>query len=122
MTLFVVQARGSDVAALEKARFIRQGFSWGAFLFSWLWLAYHRCWLALLVWVILEVAFILLAVPHITPAAAILVDFLARLFLGLEGNNLRLSRNAVVDDIVEARDRDEAETIFFRRMLDERRA
>lgn len=30
----------------EAARFVREGFSWRAFLFTGLWLIYHRMWLA----------------------------------------------------------------------------
>ena len=46
------------------------------------------------------------------------VDILARLILGLEANRLRLAkgaRRAALTELVEARDRDEAEAIFYRR-------
>ena len=51
MTLYVVQAPGSDDDSLVRAHFVADGFSWPAFLFAWAWLLYRRLWLALLVWV-----------------------------------------------------------------------
>ena len=94
MTLFTVQASGTDDAALARARFVGDRFSWPAFVFGWLWLLYQRLWLALLVWVALEGLFIVLVVPHVALATAFLVDLLARLFLGLEAHRLRLSKGA----------------------------
>ena len=118
MTMYVVQARGTDDAALVRARFLAEGFSWPAFVFAQLWLLYHRLWLALLTWIVLEVAFFFLVLPHVSGWIAAAVDILARLFLGLEGNRLRQhkgARRAALVDLVEARDRDEAEAIFYRR-------
>ena len=118
MTLYVVQARGTDDAALVRARFLAEGFSWPAFVFAPLWLLYHRLWLALVTWIVLEVAFVFLVLPHVSGWIAAAVDILARLFLGLEGNRLRQhegARRAALVDLVEARDRDEAEAIFYRR-------
>ena len=118
MTLYLVQARGTDDAALVRARFLAEGFSWPAFVFAQLWLLYHRLWLALLTWIVLEVAFFFLVLPHVSGWIAAAVDILARLFLGLEGNRLRQhkgARRAALVDFVEARDRDEAEAIFYRR-------
>ena len=118
MTVYAVQAAGTDEASLMKARFVKEGFSKPAFVFAQLWLLYHRMWLALAIWIALEVAFFLLVFPHVTGGVAAMVDILARLFLGFEGNRLRLKRAAAVEDVVEARDLDEAEIIFFRRHAD----
>jgi hypothetical protein len=118
MALYVVQAAGSDVARLQDARFVKDGFSRPAFIFAQFWLLYHRLWVALIVWIAAEVAFFLLVFPHIDGAAAAAIDLLARLFLGLEGGRLRLRRDAAVTDLVEARDLGEAESIFFHRHLD----
>ena len=118
MTLYVVQARGTDDAALVRARFLAEGFSWPAFTFAPFWLLYHRLWLALATWIVLEVAAFALVVPHVSGWTAAGVDILARVFLGLEANRLRLAkgaRRAALTELVEARDRDEAEAIFYRR-------
>ena len=120
MALYVIQARGTDQTALERATIIKDGFSWPAFIFAQLWLIYHRLWLALLIWVLAEVAFTLLVLPHTATGTFIAVDFLAHLFIGFEGNRLRLAkgaRSAVLVDVVEGRDRDEAEARFFDRLL-----
>ena len=118
MTLYVVQAPGSDDDALVRAHFVADGFSWPAFLFTWAWLLYRRLWLALLVWIVVDVAFIALVLPHVSLFTAFLVELLARIALGLEAHRLRVAkgaRRAVLTELVEARDRDEAEAIFYAR-------
>ena len=35
-----------DADALERAELVKDGFSWGAFLFTFLWFFWHRLWLA----------------------------------------------------------------------------
>ena len=118
MTLYVVQARGTDEVALVRAHFIKDGFAWGGLAFGWLWLAYHRLWLATAIYVAVEVAVFVWIRPHVGPPALLVLDLLARLFVGLEGNRLREAkgaRRAALSEIVEARDRAEAEVAFFAR-------
>jgi hypothetical protein len=118
MALYISQAAGGDEAALERASVLKEGFSWGALIFGPLWLLYRRLWLALLIWIVLEAAFIVLVLPHVAQNAAAAADVLAHLFLGLEGQRLRIakaSRNAAITEIVEGRDREEAEAVFFQR-------
>jgi hypothetical protein len=120
MSLFHVQAPGTSPDALSRAIFVRDGFSKWAFLFGPLWLLYHRLWLALLVWIGGEIVLFMLIAPHVTPGDVLLLDLLARLWLAFDGSRLRLSRRAALDDVVVARDLGEAESIFFRRHIDER--
>ena len=123
MALYVIQARGTDERSIEHAKAVRDGFSWGAFVFAQLWLLAHRLWLALLVWIVLEAAFFLLVFPHLSGFAASVVDFLAHLYLGFEGNRLRLAkgaRRAAVTAVVAGRSREEAEARFFAGALPER--
>ena len=118
MSLYVVQAADASDAGLVRARFIRDGFSWPAFVFAQLWLLYKGLWIPLLIWIVLEIAFILLIVPQLSGGTAVGVDLLAHLYIGLEGSRLlqrRGEHGAALIDLVEARDRDEAESIFFRR-------
>ena len=117
MPIFVVQARGRDAEALGRARFVSDRFSWSAFILAPLWLLYFRLWLALLAWVAIEVVYVLLIAPHVPALATAAVDVLARIYIGLEGNRLRLNkwaRKSALTEVIDARDRDEAEAIFFR--------
>ncbi len=40
---------------LEKAVFIKEGFSWPALFFSWLFLALHRMWIVLVIFAALTI-------------------------------------------------------------------
>ena len=117
MAVYLVQAADATQAQILKARFIREGFSWPAFILAQLWLIYHRLWLALAVWVALEVAFVVLVYPHVGVGISAAIDGLAHLFIGLEGNRLRQVKGAraTVTELVDARTREEAEAIFYRR-------
>jgi hypothetical protein len=121
MAVYVVQARGQDEASLERASFIRDGFSWTALIFGPFWLLYHRLWLALLIWIVVEATFFAVVLPHVIGPTAGAADLLAHLFLGFEGQRLRLAkagRRANLVGVVEARDLAEAETRFFRGLID----
>ena len=114
MPVFLVQVR--DAAALERARFIPDRFSWGAFAFGPVWLLFHRLWLAFLLWVAAEAAFIVLVLPRVAVPAALAVDVLARSWLGFEAHRLRVAkhrRRSDITDVVEGRDREGAETSFY---------
>ncbi len=118
MSIYVVQAHGGEVPALEKARFIRDGFSWPAFIFAVLWLLYRRLWLPAIGYVVFEIVFLVAVAPHLSAAAVIGVDLIVRLYIGFEGDRWRQNKGArqmAIQDVVEARDRDEAEAIFFAR-------
>lgn len=117
MALYLVQAASEADADLARARFHREGFSWAAFVWGWVWLLYRRLWLAFLVWAVLEVAFILAVLPHVSGFVAAACDCLARIYLGLEAQRLRVNggwRRAGLMTVVQGASRDEAETSFFR--------
>ena len=119
MALYVVQARGDDSAALERAVLIKDGFSWGAFVFAPFWLLYHRLWIPLLIWIALEAGFIWLVVPHVDGGVSVGIDLLAHLFAGFEGHRWRQAKGsgrAALVDVVEGRDAGDAELRFFRRL------
>ena len=63
MRLYTVHIRPTSEAPDHEAILVREGFSWGAFLFTFLWALWRRMWLA---------AFLILL-------GAILLDSLARL-------------------------------------------
>lgn len=120
MSLYIAQIAGRDDRALLRASIVRLGFSRAALVFGPFWLLYQRLWIAALVWIVAEAAFIIFALPHVGPDAGLAVDALAHFWLGFEATQLlaaKAGRRAVVTDLVEAGDRDEAEIRVFHRLL-----
>jgi hypothetical protein len=115
-------ARPGDPEILERAELVKDGFSWGAFLFTFLWFLFHRLWLAgiavLVAMVVFDIALVLL---NVQPSAAFVAHLLAMLLIGFEANSLRrwtYRRNGrPIVDVVSAFDRDEAATKAFSRWL-----
>ncbi|MBN9457745.1 MAG: DUF2628 domain-containing protein [Bosea sp.] len=108
--------------AIERARVMPDGFSWGAFLFQGLWLLGSRLWLATLLFTLAWLALFLLQTRiGFHPTALGLIYWTIALFLGIEGRNLvvrKLSRKGwVLADVVEARSLAEAERRYFERAL-----
>src|SRR3954469_10512805 len=64
---------------------VREGFSWGAFLFTPLWLLLHRLWLAALLWVAAVAALLVLLPAPAGPVALLAGQFL----LGCHAPELR---------------------------------
>jgi hypothetical protein len=124
MAVFTVYLSGdlpggeADSATLEQAAFLREGFSWSAFLFGPLWLVRHHLWLGFAVWLAAVVLFGLFAADHLPSAAGFAVLVLIQLLLGFEGNHLReagLTRRGFhLADVVAANRQEEAEHAFFR--------
>jgi hypothetical protein len=115
-------ARPGDPEILDAAELVKDGFSWGAFLFTFLWLLFHRLWLAGIAVLVAMIAFdIALALLRVQPLAATIAHLLVMLLIGFEANSLRrwtLQRNGrPVADVVSAFDRDEAATKAFSRWL-----
>jgi Protein of unknown function (DUF2628) len=115
-------AEPGDAEALEDAELVRDGFSWGAFLFTFLWFFWNRLWLAgigvLIAIIGLPVA---LQALHVDPGAAVLAEVLLSLLIGLEANSLRrwtLRRRKPAVDVVTASDLEEAEAKAFSRWLE----
>jgi Protein of unknown function (DUF2628) len=109
-----------DLGATDRFTFVRDGFHVWAALLGAVWLAWHRLWLALIVWIVLmivlDVAMIRLGVGA---SAVFLVDCLLALLLGFEAASLErwtLSRrNWRQLDIIVADDEEAAERRFFDR-------
>lgn len=102
----------------ERFIFIRDGFSWAAFLFGALWMLWRRLWLVLLGYLVLmaglEVVFRLLGA---SVGARVLVGFIVALLIGLEAASLRrwtlIRRGGRDHGIVVGDDREAAERRFF---------
>jgi hypothetical protein len=113
----VMEPAGSGRAGnAADAAFIRDGFSLPAFLLPPLWLLWHRLWIE----AALAIAALILAagLPQFTgfTVAALLLWLLVSLFVGLEGNALRiaaLSRRGWQSwGVVEAGNLDDADTHY----------
>ncbi len=124
-----VGAAPGDPSALDRAKLVRDGFSWGAFLFTFLWFFWHRLWLAGFAVLIAVVGFaIALQAARVSGLSALLAEVLLAFLIGLEANSLRRwtwRRKKPAVDVVTAADREEAEAKAFSRWLDgagERRA
>lgn len=109
-------------AALINAVFVPEGFSRAAFFLGPFWLAWHRLWLELLVWL---VGFFLLAdgiLPFIGAGATFLIGIVLEILLGLEANNLRRAKLARLGyrlvDVAAGATRDDAERSFYRRSFE----
>jgi Protein of unknown function (DUF2628) len=90
--IYTVHSKGEPLLSLENldaARFVKDGFSWPAFVFTFLWLVYKRMWVVLAIAIAVQ---ILLAAGAdysgaplwLTSTTGLILSF----FLGLEGNAL----------------------------------
>src|SRR5215211_1319108 len=83
-------AQPGDPDALEQAQLVKDGFSWGAFFFTFLWFFYHRLWLAgVSVLVALVAAGLLFAALDVGRLSALWSQILIQFLIGLEANSLR---------------------------------
>ncbi|MCB8819226.1 DUF2628 domain-containing protein [Microvirga rosea] len=115
-------ARPGDPAALDDAEIVKDGFSWGAFVFTFFWFFFHRLWLAGLFVLVAVVALHgVLTLLDVHPASRFAADVLFQILIGLEANSLRRwtyeRRGRPGVDVVTAADRDEAEAKAFARWL-----
>jgi hypothetical protein len=98
--------------------FIKDGFSWPAFVIPFVWMIWHRLWLALVAYIVAVAG--LAGIGYLSgfpDNLATMLGLLVNVFFGLEGNNLRrraLARRGYheVADVV-ASDRDEAAWRYF---------
>jgi uncharacterized protein DUF2628 len=107
---------GASVRKGEELVFLRDGFSWLAFLFPPLWLLWHRLWIeAVAVFAVLFAASTLERVGWLAMAVPFL-SLLVSIFIGLEGNTMRIAarqrRGWRVATLIEAGSEDDAETRY----------
>lgn len=108
-------ARGE---ALERAVFVRDGWTWGAFTFGPLWLLWHRHWITGLIMLAITIAMLVgMAVLPASEGAKIAAMLLVSILWGLEGSSLRrlaLARAGFVEErLVAGGDLDALEQRFF---------
>jgi hypothetical protein len=82
MTTYSIYAKPNDAAAVE-AIFLPDSFSWGAFVFTWVWALWNRMWIvAVLVLSVMLIASALPTVPQY------LLALVVNIVMGLHGNEL----------------------------------
>lgn len=116
------KARAGEPSGLEEALFVKDGFSWGAFIFNALWFFAHRLWFAgFLVLIAMGILHAIMHALGIPPLAALAAFVIASSLIGLEAGSLRrwtyARRGWPVRDIVSAPDRTTAEAKAFERWL-----
>src|ERR1700731_3252031 len=109
---------GGAATDVERFAFVRDGFSWWAFLFAPLWMLRHRMWLVLIGYVVVAGAIETPVGLSVAPAvAASLIGILLGLLVGLEAGTLRrftLNRGGWKNlGVVSGADREDAERRFF---------
>ncbi len=93
------------------------GFSWLALLFPWIWLIWHRLWIAGVVVFLLQIGSgVLLGMPGLELAGGVL-GFATSLLVALEGRNhyanALVRRGWTLEGVISATDRQTAEEIYF---------
>lgn len=102
----------------ERIVFVRDGFSFWAFLFAPLWMLWHRMWLVLAGYIAVVIVLgTLAAVFDVSANALSVIGFLISLLIGLEASTLRRftlrRRGWVSAGIVSGDDVEDAERRFF---------
>jgi hypothetical protein len=115
-------ARPGDPEGLDRAELIKDGFSWGAFIFTFIWFFVNRLWLAGVAVLVLLVGFaFLIEALDVHPLAGGIAQLLLGILIGLEANSVkrwtygRRGRPAVA--VVGASDKEEAEQKAFTQWL-----
>ena len=86
---YVVMLNPSATEPMEELEFVREGFSFFAFLFTIFWALYHRCWHFAGVILLLNLLLVLLLQysGFLTDDAVGVIQFGIQLWVGFEANN-----------------------------------
>lgn len=116
-----LHSEAEGYAALPDAVFVREGFSRAAFFLGPFWLAWHRLWIVLLLWLGILALLVFEAPDYLSTGSIVLIGLLLEFLLGLEGNVLRRSeltrRGFRLRDIAAGVRRTDAERIYYHRAL-----
>jgi len=110
--------RADPLPNAERIVFVRDGFSFWAFLLAPLWMLWHRMWLVFIAYVVVVAGLeTLLAVFGASPGAISVVSLFISLLVGLEASTLRrftLRRRGFANvGVVSGDDVEDAERRFF---------
>jgi hypothetical protein len=119
-TVHIPPTAAGQTPATEDIVFLRDEFSWPAFIFGPFWLIWSRAWVAALAWTLaLALAYAVAWKLRVPNDAMPAISIAFGLALGFEGNRLRawtLARRGYVEsDVVMGHDVEEAEAVFFHR-------
>jgi hypothetical protein len=107
---------GDDLRDAERVAFVRDGFSWLAFLFPLLWLLWHRMWLVLVLWIAV-VVLVEWGASFLGGPAPLVAALAIAVVVGFEANNLRRwtleRRGWQFAGVVAGTDRSDCERRFF---------
>lgn len=125
MSVYTVHMAEADLErplAAGQAVYVREGFSWGAFLIAPLWCLWRRSWLGLALWIVaLAVIAGLGRHWNVNEAAQAAAVFVVHLLFGWEAAQLHRRslrrRGYRAMDIVAADRKSEAEMVFVSRYL-----
>jgi hypothetical protein len=118
MKVFTVHMRRQGLDPHKDIVFVREGFSWWAFAFTFMWAAYHRLWLMMVATAIIVLA-MGIGMPYLGSnnflTAVVQTGFAA--MVGYVAHDVRrhsLARNGFAElDVVVAKDQTSAEQRFF---------
>jgi Protein of unknown function (DUF2628) len=118
MRLYTVHIRRTSRAPDREAVLVREGFSWGAFLFTVLWALWHRLWLAAFLLVLAALTLdAIVELSGLDPLAEAALSLAFLLYVGFAGNDWRrrrlLRRGYEETAAVAARDLTDAEQRYF---------
>ena len=82
MTTYSIYAKPNDKTAAD-AIFVCDGFSWGAFVFTWAWALWNRMWIVAAV-----VISAMLVASLLPPTPQILLSLAVNILMGLHANDL----------------------------------
>jgi hypothetical protein len=120
MALYSVHLQDNALNSIAEAAFVRQAFSWKAFLFGPLWLICHRLWVPLAAWTGAYLLLIAASSQILSSSAVFFIGLALQILLGLEANRLREEKLAGqgyhIVEIIAAPARDEAEIAFYRQI------
>lgn len=117
MASYMVLIPESGRSEPERARVVKDGFSFFAFLLPLIYLLWHRMWLYAFLLVLFEVALGFWLDFSGQEAAGGVIQFALSMLIALESGTLRArylqSRGFVIDEILTADRLDDAENIYF---------
>jgi hypothetical protein len=122
MKLYTVHVPSGVGDAQEQAVFLREGFSWAAFLFHFLWAFYHRLWLpGFMIMGVFMLFGIIQELGAISPSTLGVLQFGFLVVVGYHANDwLRAklgTRGYVMADVTAADSLLRAEQRYFERVL-----
>jgi len=115
-TVFEPPPSGDELRDAERVTFVRDGFSWAAFLIPFVWLLWHRMWLVLVLWIAI-VVLVQWGASLIGEPAPLIAAVVIALVMGFEASSLRRwtleRRRFRFAGVVVGSDRSDSERRFF---------